>query len=182
MTLFLDRDGVINERIVGGYVLTKEQFRFLPGALEAISYLTQQFDRTVVVTNQQGIGKGLFTEKDLDLVHQHMLENIEAAGGKIDKVYYCPKLAKQNAPCRKPNVGMGEAAQKDFPDIIFEKSIMVGDSISDMNFGLRLGMQTVYITTKEEEQEASKKISVDWRLNSLATFAKLLENGKIFLT
>lgn len=170
-TLFLDRDGVINERIVGSYVMRPDQFVFLPGVLEAIVLFRQYFDCIVVVTNQQGVGRQLFTINELENVHKAMIEKIETAGGKIDKVYYCTELAEANSACRKPNTGMGLQAKKDFPAINFAESIMVGDSISDMTFGQRLGMKTVFITTKTEEQEAAQSIVVDWRYDSLAEFA-----------
>lgn len=174
-TLFLDRDGVINKRIPGSYVIHPNQFEFLPGALEAIQYFNTQFDRVVVVTNQQGVEKGIFSETALQLVHEYMLAGIKAAGGKIDNVYACTKLAKDNPPCRKPNTGMGLQAKEDFPDIDFEQSVMVGDSVSDMEFGQRLGMKTVLIATKEEELEAYKQLTVDRRYMALAEYAEALK-------
>ena len=145
-TLFLDRDGVINRRIPGSYVKDCSAFEFLEGSLEAVIGFRDLFTRIVVVTNQQGIGKGIMTTEDLNEVHDHMLKAINSAGGHIDKVYHCPKLASLNPRCRKPNPGMGEKAQADFPEIQFKESVMVGDSLSDMEFGIRLGMTTVFIT------------------------------------
>ncbi len=170
-TLFLDRDGVINHRIPGDYVKTTKEFKFIPGSLEAIVRFTNMFQRIVVVTNQQGIGKGLMTEEQLHEVHEHMLIQITKANGHIDKVYYCPKLKTENPPCRKPNTGMALQAQSDFPEIDFKKSIIVGDSISDMEFGKRLGMKTVFISTKEEEADAAAKMEFDLRIACLAELA-----------
>ena len=173
-TLFLDRDGVINKRIPGSYIKKVAEFEFYPGAVKAIAQFTQQFDCIVVVTNQAGIGKGIMTEEELEKVHRHMLDLIEGAGGQIDGVYHCPELADNNPECRKPNPGMALKAQKDFPDIVFEESIIVGDSYSDMAFGKRLGMATVLIEGKAEEAEKLKTIDIDYRLKSLAEFAALL--------
>src|SRR5688572_23731927 len=95
-TLFLDRDGVINERIPGDYVKNWDEFIFLDGVLEALNILARKFNRIVVVTNQQGIAKGLMTEEDLNKVHQRMVLEIQESGGKIDKVYFCPLSEKLN--------------------------------------------------------------------------------------
>jgi len=170
--LFLDRDGVINKRIPGSYVIHPNQFEFLPGVLEAIQYLSTQFDRILVVTNQQGVGKGIFSEPALQRVHEHMLAGIKEAGGRIDKIYACTKLAKDNPPCRKPNTGMGQQAKEDFPEIDFSQSVMVGDSVSDMEFAHRLGMTAILIATKAEELEAYKQLEVDGQYLALADYAK----------
>ena len=139
-TLFLDRDGVINKRIPGQYVRLWEEFEFLPGVLEALSLFQSIFGRIVIVTNQQGIGKDLMTEADLEAVHRQMLQEIHATGGRIDGVYHCPDLAYENSFCRKPNPGMAYQAKKDFPEIDFKRSLMAGNSLSDIQFGCRLGM------------------------------------------
>ncbi len=149
-TLFLDRDGVINERLPGDYVKNVSEFVFLPGAELAIRALTMAFGRTVVVTNQQGIGKGIMTAEDLVAVHEYMLHHVSEAGGVIDRVYLCPELAGDNPKCRKPNTGMAEQAKRDFPEIDFQRAVMVGDSPSDMEFGDRMQMKTVFIGQRDE--------------------------------
>jgi len=150
-TLFLDRDGVINKKIDNDYVKKISEFEFLPKALDAIVAFSKIFNRIIVVTNQQGIGKGLMTDKDLDLIHQHLIKSVSNAGGKIDAIYYAPELAKENSILRKPNPGMGFKAKEDFKDIDFNKSIMVGDSLSDIAFGKNLRMKTVFISNKKKE-------------------------------
>ena len=154
-TLFLDRDGVINRRLLDDYVKRWDEFEFLPGVKEAIAKLSRIFGRVVIVSNQQGIGKGLMTEKDLDHIHSMMVHEIEEAGGRIDAIYHCPELKEKNPECRKPKPGMALQAQKDFPEIDFEKSVMIGDSESDIEFGKRLGMLTVF-TKKLTLPEISK--------------------------
>ena len=144
-TLFLDRDGVINQRLVDEYVRQVEAFKFTEGATKAIRIFAQHFAKIFVVTNQQGIGKGLMTEAELTEIHKAMVANIEKAGGRIDSIYHCPGLQKDRPLCRKPRIGMALQARKDFPDIRFKKSIMVGDTKSDMLFGKRLKMKTVLI-------------------------------------
>lgn len=148
-TLFLDRDGVINEKRENDYVKSLDEFHFTEGALEALELLEPMFDYIVVVTNQQGIGKGIMTEADLLVIHQKLMKEVTENGGRIDKIYHCPGLVKDNPPCRKPASGMGFQAREDFPEIDFAKSIIVGDSASDMEFGDRLGMKCVKIGEDE---------------------------------
>ncbi|KAA3646937.1 MAG: HAD family hydrolase [Bacteroidetes bacterium] len=161
-TLFLDRDGVINEKLENDYVKNLAEFKFIKGAKEAIVAFSKIFGRIVVVTNQQGIGKGIMSHEELKIVHDYMQEEIEKAGGKLDQIYYCPELAAANAPCRKPNIGMAEQAQKDFPEIDFEKSIMIGDSVSDIEMGVKTGMFTVFISSGKKSELA------DWKVGSLS--------------
>jgi len=148
-TLFLDRDGVINKKIENDYVRNWEQFEFLPNVIEALKILNSLFDRIIIVTNQRGIGRGLITEKDLEDIHRKMVSVLKKEGIKIDKVYYCPHdYEKEECNCRKPKIGMALQAKKDFPDIDFKNSIMVGDSISDIKFGKRVGMKSFLIGNK----------------------------------
>lgn len=150
-TLFLDRDGVLNRRIIGGYVTKTSEFEWLPGVLPALHYLTDRFGLSVVVTNQQGVGKGIMTEEDLKSIHSMLTQQASFANASIDAIYACTDLAESNSKCRKPNTGMGKKAKKEFPQINFEKSVMVGDSQSDMGFGESLGMKTVFIGPKKNK-------------------------------
>ena len=152
--LFLDRDGVINRRLPGEYVKKWEEFEWLPGGLEAIVGLAQKFGRVFVVTNQQGIGKGLMTEEMLARIHASMLEEVADAGGRIDAVYHCPDLSTHKPNCRKPAPAMALQAKREFPEVDFRRSVMVGDSVSDMQFGQALGMFTVLVSTKTDEAGA----------------------------
>jgi D-glycero-D-manno-heptose 1,7-bisphosphate phosphatase len=174
-TLFLDRDGVINTRIPDDYVMTPEQFDFIPGVLESFQSLATYFGRILVVSNQQGIGKGLMTEDSLETIHTKMIDAISKAGGRIDKVYFCPHIKESGSFLRKPNIGMGLLARKDFPDIHFSRSVMVGDSLSDMRFGKRLGMLTVFLSSNLYEIRSNPGL-IDHAFPDLCTFAKSLLN------
>lgn len=176
-TLFLDRDGVINERKQGGYIQNCAEFHFLPKNLSIFKNFSEFFGTILVVTNQQGIAKGLMSEEDLAEIHHYMVSEIAAAGARIDKVYHCPDFAYLKSPCRKPNTGMGLQAQIDFPHINFEKSIMVGDSDSDIEFGKRLGMKTVWIDHGEvsDKKRVEIKAAADFCFSSLADFADALD-------
>jgi len=166
-TLFLDRDGVINERIMSGYVTSIEEFTFLPGVKEAIHVFSSAFQYVFVVTNQQGIAKGLMSERNLSDIHTYMQSEVEKVGGKIDKCYYAPGMASPKNELRKPKPGMAYLAQRQFPNVDFSKAIMVGDSDSDIVFGKNLGMKTVRVATVEPIH-----FEADFTVKSLEEFAK----------
>lgn len=170
-TLFLDRDGVINKKLDNDYVKHWIEFEFLEGSIDAIKYLESIFGRIVVVTNQQGIGKKLYRIEDLELIHKNMLYEIEYHGGRIDKVYFSPYLSSENHPSRKPGIGMALEAKKDFPEIDFSKSLMVGDSMSDMEFGRTAGMVNVYISATPKQDP-----KIDFTFTSLNEFVIALQN------
>ena len=144
-TLFLDRDGVINVRLIDDYVKNINEFEFLPGVLEAFKIFAEKFGRIIIVTNQQGVGKGLMTLHDVEEVHKFMLKEIENQKGRVDKIYVCPQLKSDPDNFRKPSPRMAYMAQHDYPEINFEKSIMIGDSNSDIEFGKNAEMYTILI-------------------------------------
>lgn len=149
-TLFLDRDGVINERIIGGYVQNTEQFRFLDGVLEAMTVFARRFRRIVLITNQQGIGKGLMTVTQLSEIHAMMKTEIERNGGRVDAIFACPQLASDPDNYRKPNPRMAQMACERFSEIDLSKTIMVGDGHLDMEFGRNAGTYNVFIGSADE--------------------------------
>lgn len=169
-TLFLDRDGVINKNIDGSYVLEWEQFEFLHGVLTTLPKLAKIFPRIIVVTNQQCIAKGLITPDALNQLHQNMMNMIELNGGRIDAVYYAPDLASDDNKLRKPNNGMAFLAKQDFPDIDFHKSIMIGDKLSDMEFGKSVNMTTICISNKYNENSL-----IDFSIASFDALLPLLQ-------
>jgi D-glycero-D-manno-heptose 1,7-bisphosphate phosphatase/D-glycero-alpha-D-manno-heptose 1-phosphate guanylyltransferase len=171
-TLFLDRDGVINHEKHLDYIHTWNEFVFYEGVLEAIAVFAKAFHRIVVVTNQKGIGKGVTRLEDLNLIHKNMIAAIEANGGRIDAVYFCPDLDNES-PNRKPNPGMGLQAAQDFPDIDLSKTIMIGNTISDMKFGRNLGVQTIFLPTTRPEVDLNDE-RIDAVYNSLIDFANAL--------
>lgn len=169
-TLFLDRDGVINKRIFGGYVKNIEEWEFKPGVIDAINILSSIFKYVIVVTNQQGVGKGLMTEADLQVVHNHFISEVKRAGGRIDAIYYCTKLASDENNCRKPSNFMALKAKADFQDIDFSKSVMLGDSKSDILFGKNSAMKTVLHLSEEKVD-----VEADMEVDSLISFAECLK-------
>ncbi len=170
---FTDRDGVVNILITGDYIKSWEEFHFIPGTLEALVKLRPLFKRMLVVTNQRGIAKKLMTDADLHDIHTHMQAAVDEAGGHFDGVYYCPNHPEDDPEgCRKPRIGMARQAQTDFPEIDFDQSIMLGDNISDMEFGRNAGMFTVFICA--DGPPAAHTALVDHHCPSLADFADWL--------
>ncbi|MEI6454727.1 MAG: HAD family hydrolase [bacterium] len=172
-TLFLDRDGVINKRLIGDYIKTWDQFEFIPGVPEAMKIFGSLFGKIIVVTNQQGVGKNMMTEEDLLAIHAKMNEAITDAGGRVDKVYFSPHLENEGSFLRKPGIGMALKARRDFPGIILKKSVMVGDSKSDMIFGHRCNMKTVFIAGDKMVLRQNHKI-IDFSFPNLLSFAQTL--------
>ena len=172
-TLFLDRDGVINKRILGGYIRNWEQFEFIPGVPDALKILSSRFRRIIIVSNQQGIGKGLMSEKELDDVHKKMTSEIKRNNGRIDGIYHSPSLENEHSLNRKPNVGMALKARKDFPMVNFKRSIMVGDSVSDMVFGKRLKMVNVFLSEDTQQIRRNHRY-IDLVYPDLLSFAEAI--------
>jgi len=171
-TLFLDRDGVINEEIKEDYIRNWAAFKFYPESLLALPLLAQKFSRIIITTNQKGIGKGLMSDEDLSFIHAQMTKEIIAVGGRIDAIYYCPDLDNLS-PNRKPQPGMAFQAKADFPIINLNKSIMVGNRMSDMEFGRNAGMHTVYLATTHPDAPFPDT-KIDDRYDHLFQFAQAI--------
>jgi D-glycero-alpha-D-manno-heptose 1-phosphate guanylyltransferase len=171
-TLFLDRDGVINDERFGEYVLHWGEFIFSKGVLDMFRKLSDTFHRIIIISNQRGVGKGLMTEADLQSIHLEMQREVGIVGGKIDRIYYCTEK-EDTCYFRKPNPGMAFQASSDFPDIDMGKSIMVGNKPSDMRFGRSAGMFTVFVTTTNPNQDFPHP-DIDLIFPSLYDFARAL--------
>ncbi|MFH1295818.1 MAG: HAD family hydrolase [Bacteroidota bacterium] len=170
-SLFLDRDGVLNKRIVDGYVTQWNEFLWLPGVPEALKILSRILGPVVVVSNQQGVGKGIMTEQTVTEIHNRLLNEVAKDGGRIDAIYFSPHLEKEQSFMRKPNVGMGLKARKEFPAIRFKQAVMAGDTLSDMLFGRRLGMKTIFLSENKSHLHKGHKL-IDFAFPNLLTFAK----------
>jgi D-glycero-D-manno-heptose 1,7-bisphosphate phosphatase len=140
-TVFLDRDGTINVKAPeGDYVKSWDQFEFLPGAADAVRALRDAGRRVVIVTNQRGIALGRMTEEDLADIHVRMLE----VTGPVDAIYHCPHDDGE-CDCRKPLPGMLERAAAELPGVDLSRSVMIGDSESDMQAGRAVGARCIRI-------------------------------------
>lgn len=167
-TLYLDRDGVINEKRDNDYIKNWDEFVFIDGSLNAISILSNIFKKIFIVSNQRGIGKGIMTDQDIEIIHQKMINEIEANKGRIDKIYYCSDVNDYSIH-RKPNPGMALDSKNDFKNIDFNKSYMVGDQLSDIKFGKNLGMKTILIG---DLKITSDDLVPDHRFSTLLDFSK----------
>lgn len=171
-TLFLDRDGVINIENVGSYITEWSEFQFCDGALDALKHATELFGNIVVVSNQRGVGRGIMTLDALKEISTNMVKAVAEAGGRIDKVYAATSV-RDDDHNRKPNTGMAMQAKEDFPIVDFRKSIMIGNAISDMEFGKKMGMHTVFITSKHEPVTLPHDL-IDEQYPSLFAWSKTL--------
>jgi len=144
--LFLDRDGVLNED--RGYVHSWDQFRWMPGAIDAVAAFNRAGWLVFVVTNQSGIGRGYYTEADMHALHEQMARDLAAHGARIDAFYYCPHHPQARVeayrhpdpPDRKPNPGMLLRALAEWP-VDAGRSLMVGDKPADMEAAARAGVR-----------------------------------------
>jgi D-glycero-D-manno-heptose 1,7-bisphosphate phosphatase len=151
-TVFCDRDGTINRKAPEGeYVLSADQLVLLDGAAAAIARLRSAGARVVVVTNQRGVALGRMTLDDLASVHRELAARLAGAGAELDAIYACPH-ERGACDCRKPGPGMFLRAVEDEPSIHLEGSAMVGDSITDVEAGARLGMTTVLLADSSRRE------------------------------
>lgn len=158
-TLFLDRDGTINQKAQEhDYIKSWDEFFFLPHALEALKILSKKFGHIVIVSNQQGVGKSVMSMDDLNAITARMLEEIKKGGGRVDMVIYATNLEGEEFSIRKPETDMAFEAQDAFPEIDFSKSVVVGDSLTDMEFGRRIGAQTFLIGKGKTLYDFAKRI------------------------
>ncbi len=176
-TVFLDRDGVINEKAPeGDYVRRVEDLKLLPGAAAAIARLNRAGLRVVVVTNQRGVALGLYSKQNVLQIQAALEKMLALEGARLDGFYFCPH-EEGTCDCRKPQPGLFEQARTDFPEIDRASSVMIGDSLSDVEFGRDLGMRTVFIDGAAERQrsgaERARKLA-DVRAYSLGESVEFL--------
>lgn len=180
-TVFLDRDGVLNEKMPEGrYVTSWEEFHLLAGVPQAIARLNQAGIRVLVVSNQRGIALGLYTVAEVEAIHANLQNLLKAHGAHIDGFYFCPH-EKLTCNCRKPLPGLFEQAAAWFPGLAAKTSVMIGDSFSDIEFGCRLGMKTVFIETPPDRRKSGSALAermADLRCPSLADAVDLLLSVK----
>lgn len=144
-TIFLDRDGVINENR-SDYVKSWSEFRFLPGSKEAIAMLTHASHRIIVCTNQAGIARGILSRDTVEEIHRRMVAEIAKAGGRIERIYYCPHGKDENCFCRKPRPGMLLRARDEL-GIDMHDAKFIGDSISDIRAAFAAGVHPILVLT-----------------------------------
>jgi D-glycero-D-manno-heptose 1,7-bisphosphate phosphatase len=146
---FLDRDGVINRKPPEGrYVTAWEEFELLPGVPVALRALRERGFRLIVVTNQRGIARGLMTAAAVDSIHDRMNERLRETGAEVDAVFVCPHEADA-CDCRKPKTGLFTQALERYPDLTLPDSVVVGDSVADLEAGQALGCRVFLVASPE---------------------------------
>ncbi len=141
--IFLDRDGVINEKAPDGqYILSWEDFRFIPETVDWIKLFNAMDFLVIVVTNQRAVAKGLLTSRGLETIHTEMLAALLSAGAHVDDVFYCPH-EESTCECRKPKPGLVLQARQKW-DIDLHQSLMIGDSESDFALARTCEMRFIH--------------------------------------
>ena len=157
--LILDRDGVIN-RDSEHYIKCPEEWEPIPGSLEAIARLRRRGFRIVVITNQSGLARGLFDRKTLDRIHARMHRMVEAQGGKIDAVFFCPHSPDDGCGCRKPRPGMFQAFARE-SQVPLKDLPVVGDALSDIEAALAVGARPLLVRTGKGTQTLQRNPQLD---------------------
>ncbi|MBL8886056.1 MAG: HAD-IIIA family hydrolase [Phycisphaerales bacterium] len=175
-TVFLDRDGTINTRLAGEWIVRPEQFELLPGAGEALARLKRAGMRLIVITNQRGIELALFDEAQLARVHERMAALLLPFGVALDGVYFS---AAGKGPRTKPEAGMFFDAKRDFPAIDFSRSVMIGDAVRDVEAGAKAGCRTVLIADEAHGAEVlreaeEKRVKPDFVVKTIGEGADLI--------
>ncbi len=169
--IFLDRDGVINAESTA-YIKSVAEFDPIPGSIAAIAQLTKAGWQIFVATNQSSVARRMVTLEELSQIHQHLSELVEAAGGRIEQVYFCPHGPDEGCACRKPKPGMFLEAQRQY-EFDLSHSAMIGDSLRDMQVADNAGcskkivVRTGYGEETLQEMPAAD-VTVDYVADDLA--------------
>lgn len=153
--IVLDRDGVINEDR-DDYIKTPDEWVPVPGALEAIARLTKAGYEIAVATNQSGVGRGLYTLDTMHAIHNKMLEQVTAAGGRIAAIFFCPHAPEANCDCRKPKPGMFLEIARRFGRNSLDGVPLVGDTRRDLDAGIAVGCSPWLVLTGKGQETYRK--------------------------
>ncbi|RDE18801.1 D-glycero-beta-D-manno-heptose 1,7-bisphosphate 7-phosphatase [Motiliproteus coralliicola] len=152
--VILDRDGVINQDS-DAYVKSVEEWIPIPGSAEAIARLCKAGYQVAVATNQSGLGRGYFSQSDLDAMHAKMIDLIEAAGGELAGIFYCPHTPEEHCDCRKPLPGLIHQIERHL-GVSAEGALMVGDSLRDLQAGQACGCRAALVLTGKGQRTLDK--------------------------
>ncbi|WP_210397949.1 D-glycero-beta-D-manno-heptose 1,7-bisphosphate 7-phosphatase [Motiliproteus sediminis] len=157
--VILDRDGVINQDS-DHYVKSVDEWIPIPGSTEAIARLSQAGYKVAIATNQSGLARGYFDQQQLDAMHAKMTALVEAAGGRIDGIFFCPHGPDDRCDCRKPLPGMIHQIEQAF-DLSAERAYIVGDSLRDLQAGQACGCIPILVRTGKGERTLAKGEGLD---------------------
>jgi histidinol-phosphate phosphatase family protein len=179
--VFIDRDGVINKDGDGwtehGYITRWEDFHFIPGVLEAFAKFTEAGYKSVIISNQKCVGKGLMSKSALDEITENLMKSAEEHGGKIAGVYYCPHVDEDGCDCRKPKEGLFLRARKDLGIKGLEGKYFIGDSQRDMQAGRKVGLKTILVLSGK----ASRRDAETWEHRPDHVCEDLLEAAELVI-
>jgi len=171
--VFLDRDGVITKE-PPYYAHKIDQLELIPKSAEAISLLNESGFKVIVVSNQSGVARGYYQEKDIDIYNKAMKKKLEDKGAFINAIYYCPhypeatiKEYRIDCDCRKPKPGMLKRAKKDL-DLDLKCSFLVGDKMSDIEAGYRAGCKTILVLTGQGNDELKNNLKMQIKPNYIS--------------
>jgi D-glycero-D-manno-heptose 1,7-bisphosphate phosphatase len=165
-TIFLDRDGVINRKIEGGYVTSWDEFEWLPGSLEAMVLLTAKGWDIFIVTNQACVGKGVIGQDELDQIHDALVNELTRHGAIVKGIYFCPHRSDECCICRKPEPGMLLKAATDH-SLTLASCYFVGDSITDMQASSAAGTYGIFIGENEKQDRGTTVPYESYRVRNL---------------
>lgn len=148
--IFIDRDGTLIEEV--NFLHRIEDLRYFSYTNEAVKLLKENGFLVIVVTNQSGIGRGIYSEDEMYAIHMKIQTDLTE---KLDAFYFCPHLPDEGCACRKPNLGMIEAACRDF-EIDLENSWIIGDKTLDIGTGFNANIKTVLVLTGYGKNEIKK--------------------------
>ncbi len=181
--IFLDRDGVINRDpawVGKEYITDWKEFQFLPGTPEAIKRLTEEGYKIAIISNQAGVGRGIYTKAKLDEITEKMLKQIESSGGKIHTVQYCIHTRDNNCDCRKPKGGLFKKATEGLK-VDYSRTYFIGDTQSDIEAGRNIGCRTILALsgrTKDEKETAGWPVKPDFVKKDLREAVTFIIEGK----
>jgi histidinol-phosphate phosphatase family protein len=183
--VFLDRDGVINKDPGDNdYVKSWQEFEFLPQAQTALKKLCDSGFKIFIISNQAGVGKGIYTQENLDLITKNMLNELNSSGVNIEAVYYCTHKPQDNCACRKPKTGLIDAAIKRLDQEHFARNknnyFFIGDTINDVETGKQAGLKTILVFSGKEkpENKGSWQTLPDFTASNLSEAVDLLLHKK----
>ena len=177
--IFLDRDGVIN-RYPGddNYVTKVKDFHFIPGSLQAIVKLTEAGYKIFVISNQAGVGRGVYSQNKLNRINAHMIKHVKKAGGRIQQSFYCTHRPDAGCDCRKPGIGMVKQALGSVNKTIqsAKSSFFVGDTQKDIQAGYKSGCQTILVESGRENRRHTRRwlIKPDFIVKDLNTALNII--------
>jgi D-glycero-D-manno-heptose 1,7-bisphosphate phosphatase len=152
--VFLDRDGTINEEV--NYLSKIEQVKIFENSAKAIKILNENDFKVIIITNQSGVARGYFSKEMLEDINEHLKSELAKEGAEIDAIYYCPHHPDDGCRCRKPRPGMIESAKRKF-DLNLSSSVIVGDTLNDLETGYNVGCKTVLVLTGYGKRELNNQ-------------------------